>query len=94
MLKTRIALGYSLQLQKSDVACSKIALRGGDESVSEWISWRSRSRPFDVFIPVVPLIKKLELAVMGGWKEESLCSLGTIKRAYGFGIREVGSLYT
>jgi hypothetical protein len=47
-----------------------------------------------VFIPAVPLVKELELAIMRGWKEESLCALGNIKRNYGFGIQELGSLYT
>jgi hypothetical protein len=47
-----------------------------------------------VFIPVVPLVKDLELTIMGGQKEESLCALGSIKRAYWFGIWKVASLYT
>jgi hypothetical protein len=47
-----------------------------------------------VFIPVVPLVRELELTIMGGWEEENLCTFGSIKGPYGFGIWEVGSLYT
>jgi hypothetical protein len=46
MLKTRMSLGRSLPLQKSDFSVVKLPWGGRDESVPEWISWRSRNKPF------------------------------------------------
>jgi hypothetical protein len=72
ILKTGMALGWSLPLGKSEMAVVKLPWRGGNGVVTKWIGWGSRSRHFDVFAPITPLVKEFELPAMGGGRRVSV----------------------